>query len=228
MTRLWFLLVGMGTLASACKGIGDRREGHPAPPPATVATDNRAGSLAFPHCPAGWQHVAPVERQGRGKSVSAGRRLRHAGVSYIDGDGKLVKVATVDDVPVVFRGAMVGERGTLGKPGSYSVVHLAKLPPPAVAKAAVKPSAAVGDKVAAVVGQPRVDVFGTAWCPACRAAKEHLSRAGVLYRTRDIEDDPVALAEYTSYGGNKVPLVVIGETAISGFDPSAIDRALGR
>jgi hypothetical protein len=30
-----------------------------------------------------------------------------------------------------------------------------------------------------------------------------------------------------SYGGNKVPLVVVGDHAISGFEPAAIDRALG-
>ena len=152
-------------------------------------------------------------------------KQRSGKITSLDQDGSVVKVTSIDEVPLEYRSAIIGQAGALGRAGGYSVIDFPAPPPPQPAK---RPTAGATEKPTEARGEaPRVSVFGTAWCPACRETKDYLTRKGVEFRVRDIEDDSAALAEYMSYGGNKVPLVVIGETAIQGFEPSAIDRALG-
>ncbi len=149
-------------------------------------------------------------------------------VLYLDAGGNLVRARSKDDVPPAFRSAMVARSGRLGGPGSYSVIDFGKLPdPPKKAIPAAQPAQAASGKPPAVGEKPSVKIFGTSWCQACQMTKSYLAGKDVPFAMRDIEADSTALAEYMSYGGNEVPLVVIGEAVIRGFAPSEIDRALG-
>ncbi len=75
--------------------------------------------------------------------------------------------------------------------------------------------------------QPTVVLFVTSWCHYCRLTSTYLRDKGVTFVEKDIEADRQALTDYfNAGGGGGVPMVVIGETAIMGYDTAAIDRAL--
>ena len=56
--------------------------------------------------------------------------------------------------------------------------------------------------------------------------KEFLSRAGRTFTVRLVEEDETAYDELLALGFRTVPVTVIGETRIRGFDPDALAKAL--
>ena len=75
--------------------------------------------------------------------------------------------------------------------------------------------------------EPQVILYMTSWCHYCRLAADFLGGKGVAYSERNIETDTKALGEYMAAGGNGgVPLVVIGDTKIMGYDVGGMERAL--
>jgi glutaredoxin-like YruB-family protein len=74
---------------------------------------------------------------------------------------------------------------------------------------------------------PAVSVYSTPSCPYCTMAKEYLSSRGVKFNDYDVSRDGAKAMEMirmTGQGG--VPVIVIGDSAIVGFDRGAMDRAL--
>ena len=57
--------------------------------------------------------------------------------------------------------------------------------------------------------------------------KEFLSRAGRTFTVRLVEEDETAYDELLALGFRTVPVTVIGETTIRGFDPDALSKAIG-
>jgi glutaredoxin len=55
---------------------------------------------------------------------------------------------------------------------------------------------------------------------------EYLSRKGVPYTEKNVARDPEAVQELLSMGLRSLPVIVIGEKRLSGFNPTAIDAAL--
>jgi glutaredoxin len=56
--------------------------------------------------------------------------------------------------------------------------------------------------------------------------KEFLSRAGQSFTVRLIDEDEKAYDDLLALGYRTVPVTVIGDTAIKGFDPEALTKAL--
>jgi glutaredoxin-like protein NrdH len=56
--------------------------------------------------------------------------------------------------------------------------------------------------------------------------KEFLSRAEVPFVVRDVDEDDGAYDELVSLGWRAVPVTMIGDRAIKGFDPVALREAL--
>lgn len=56
--------------------------------------------------------------------------------------------------------------------------------------------------------------------------KEFLSRAGRPFIVRDVDEDLSAYQELVARGFRTVPVTIIGETSIRGFDEDALTRAL--
>lgn len=56
--------------------------------------------------------------------------------------------------------------------------------------------------------------------------KEFLSRTGRPFTVRDVDEDLSAYQELVARGFRAVPVTIIGETAIKGFDEAALTRAL--
>jgi glutaredoxin 3 len=57
---------------------------------------------------------------------------------------------------------------------------------------------------------------------------EYLSQKGVPYTEKNVARDPEAVQELVSMGLRSLPVIVIGDERLSGFNPAAIDAALAR
>jgi len=71
-----------------------------------------------------------------------------------------------------------------------------------------------------------VTMYSTAWCPHCKRAKAYFAQKGVGFREVDIEASDAGRREFEEYGGKGVPLIIVGERRMRGFDPDAMDRLL--
>ena len=72
-----------------------------------------------------------------------------------------------------------------------------------------------------------VKVFSTATCPYCQKAKAYLDEKGVKYENIDISGNPGAVEEMISLSGQMgVPVIIIDDKVVVGFDKEAIDNAL--
>ena len=56
--------------------------------------------------------------------------------------------------------------------------------------------------------------------------KEFLSRERVSFTVRNIDEDDQAYDELIARGVRTVPLTIIGERAVTGYDPAALKSAL--
>ena len=75
---------------------------------------------------------------------------------------------------------------------------------------------------------PRVEVYGTSWCPACRHARDYFRSAGIPFDDYDVEKDKDARARMDRLGaGAGVPAIVIGGQVFRGFSREWCERALG-
>jgi glutaredoxin len=56
--------------------------------------------------------------------------------------------------------------------------------------------------------------------------KEFLSREGVAFTAKNVDEDDRAYDELIARGFRTVPLTIIGERAVKGYDPSALKSAI--
>jgi len=73
----------------------------------------------------------------------------------------------------------------------------------------------------------QVVMYTTASCPACVAAKRYLIQRGVRYEERDVERSSDARKEFQSLGGRGVPLIVVGNERMEGFNSQQFERMIG-
>jgi glutaredoxin len=55
---------------------------------------------------------------------------------------------------------------------------------------------------------------------------EYLSRKGIPFTEKNVADNPAAVQELMSMGLRSLPVIVIGDKRLSGFNPARIDEAL--
>lgn len=72
-----------------------------------------------------------------------------------------------------------------------------------------------------------VEIYTTPTCTYCRQAKAYFSQRGVPFVEKDVSVDRVAAVEMMRRSGQQgVPVIVIGDETIVGFDRRRIDQAL--
>ncbi|MDV5106993.1 glutaredoxin domain-containing protein [Clostridium perfringens] len=72
-----------------------------------------------------------------------------------------------------------------------------------------------------------VKVYSVEWCGPCNKLKKYLEKLGVQYETITVEDGKEDRNEVLEVSGQRsVPVVVIGEEVIVGFDKQKIDAAI--
>ena len=72
-----------------------------------------------------------------------------------------------------------------------------------------------------------IKIYSTPTCPYCKMVKNYLSSKAIPYTDYDVSTNQVALEEMkTQTGQMGVPVVVIGDQVIIGFDQARIDTLL--
>lgn len=75
--------------------------------------------------------------------------------------------------------------------------------------------------------QPRVVVFSTSNCPWCGRAKRYLRERGVRFKDIDVSKDSLAARDMIRKTGQLgVPVVLIGNRPVVGFNKPVIDKLL--
>jgi len=73
---------------------------------------------------------------------------------------------------------------------------------------------------------PRVEIFTTPSCPFCKALRAYLDARGIAYIEHNVNATQETRAAFYASGAQGVPVVMIGERVIEGFNPVAIESAL--
>lgn len=72
----------------------------------------------------------------------------------------------------------------------------------------------------------KVVMYGTSTCPYCAKARAYLNERGIAYADYDVQKSPSAKEAFGNLDGKGVPLILIGDRRIDGFNPSVYDDAL--
>lgn len=73
-----------------------------------------------------------------------------------------------------------------------------------------------------------VVVYTSSTCPYCTLAKDYLTEKGVGYEERNISTSREAREELMAKGHTGVPVIVIDNEEIVGFDKAKIDTLLDK
>lgn len=87
-------------------------------------------------------------------------------------------------------------------------------------------SVAAEGALAAGQRQPAVVLYATDWCGYCKAAREFFAINGISYVEHDIEKSSEALSQHRKLGGNGVPLIVVGDEVIKGYNEASLRQLL--
>lgn len=72
----------------------------------------------------------------------------------------------------------------------------------------------------------QVVVYGTDWCGYCKKTREYLVQNHIKFSDLDIEKSPAAKQAHAQLGGGGVPLILVGNRRIQGFNASELDAAI--
>ena len=73
--------------------------------------------------------------------------------------------------------------------------------------------------------EPTVVVYTTPTCHWCRVAKAYLKERGIAFREIDVTSDRRGLREMVLMtGGRAVPVIRVGEHAMTGWDAEEFER----
>ncbi|MFH2062634.1 MAG: glutaredoxin family protein [bacterium] len=76
--------------------------------------------------------------------------------------------------------------------------------------------------------QPEIIVYSTPTCPYCVMVKAFFKEKGIEYRDINVAADEAAAKEMVEKTGQMgVPVIIIGDQTIIGFDQAAVSAALG-
>jgi glutaredoxin len=84
------------------------------------------------------------------------------------------------------------------------------------------------------IGAPEapVIVYKTSWCGVCKQLESYLTRKGIAYVSKDIEQDRTAAAELAAkakaagVSTGSVPMIDVGGKLLRGFDRNALEQLL--
>ena len=79
---------------------------------------------------------------------------------------------------------------------------------------------------AAGIGKGRVKMYTTAWCGYCKKARAHLNARRIPYEDLDVERSSQAKQEFVALKGRGVPVILVGNQRMDGFDASQMDSML--
>jgi glutaredoxin len=78
----------------------------------------------------------------------------------------------------------------------------------------------------AAKAKDKVRIYTAAWCGYCKKAKAHLTAKGVPYDEVDVEVSDRGRSEFAQLGGRGVPVILVGNQRMDGFDAGGLDAML--
>jgi len=76
-----------------------------------------------------------------------------------------------------------------------------------------------------LTGKAGIVMLAADWCGYCRRQQGEFQRAGVRYQVLDVDQEEGRLA-LRALGGRGVPVTVIGQDVVHGYNPTALDQRL--
>lgn len=73
-----------------------------------------------------------------------------------------------------------------------------------------------------------VILYATTWCSYCKLTRELFEDKKIPYKEYDIEESAIGQKKYNMLNVSGVPVVVIGDEVIHGYDPDTILALTGR
>jgi glutaredoxin len=116
-------------------------------------------------------------------------------------------------------------------------VHYSDSPPPEVKAQQLKiriNSIEVPALVSTVADAPaarardKVRIYTAAWCGYCKKAKAYLAAKKVPFDEVDVETSEPRRSEFAQLGGRGVPVIVVGNRRMDGFDAATLDGLLAQ
>ena len=74
----------------------------------------------------------------------------------------------------------------------------------------------------------RLSLYTSASCVHCRRAKAFLRRHEIPFREMDMDRNRRARSEFQRLGGRALPLFLVGDQRLNGFDPVSLGKLLRR
>lgn len=75
--------------------------------------------------------------------------------------------------------------------------------------------------------QPEVVLYATSWCGYCAKARDFFRENRIEYIELDVEKSEIARDAHRQLGGGGVPVIMVGDKVIRGFNQPELRRALG-
>jgi glutaredoxin len=79
-----------------------------------------------------------------------------------------------------------------------------------------------------IASKPNAIMLGAWWCSYCYQAKRYFQNNAISYCEYDMESDPAGIRLYRENGGGAIPVIMIGDQLIRGFNEQHIEYALSR
>ena len=77
-----------------------------------------------------------------------------------------------------------------------------------------------------IATKPDIIMLGAWWCNYCYQAKKYFQRNNIHYCEYDMESTETGKRLYLEHGGGAIPLLLIGQHQLTGFDEQRIEYAL--
>ena len=74
--------------------------------------------------------------------------------------------------------------------------------------------------------RPDIVMLGAWWCTYCYQAKRYFQRNDINYCEYDMENTIIGKRLYEENGGGNVPIILIGEHRLRGFNQQQIEEAI--
>lgn len=71
-----------------------------------------------------------------------------------------------------------------------------------------------------------VVLYSTSWCGYCAKTRQFFERNNINYVEYDVEKSAAAKRQYDYLGGKGVPLVLVGQKLVQGYNPSLLAQYL--
>ena len=73
---------------------------------------------------------------------------------------------------------------------------------------------------------PRIKLYSTRSCPNCRLVKKYLQARQLRFVEFDIQHSARGRKEFERMGARGVPVIIVGDQRIDGFDRRRLDAVL--